>query len=256
MPFSLEVRVCMQTGIGDSQLVLLLTCSVMTLGSRLERGFVRYTTYFFVLVSYLCAIPEKKTFLLGSKLLKKICRSIFSASKILKEHFEDGVQMWFVSEDEFSPPCRCQMQRRSWAQPHKDCSTSCWLTHAKKSIDFIFRGCKQTFVPWSSCRDAGSINSLLYVISPCTGDLFLCLQVLQEEGMESAVAECCTTGLFECCYFLKLLKEPSFKTCWRNRTKENIKPDITIEMLSSPNNLLRIVFSVFFKVWYVCRVHL
>lgn len=62
VPFSLEVHVCMQTGIDDGELVLLLTCGEMTLGSRLERGMLGYITYFSFLVSYLCAIPKRKHF--------------------------------------------------------------------------------------------------------------------------------------------------------------------------------------------------
>lgn len=45
----------------------------------------------------------------------------------------------------------------------------------------------QTFVPWSSSRDAGSMSSLLYIISSCTRDLLSSLEVLQEQGMKSAV---------------------------------------------------------------------
>lgn len=118
----------------------------------------------------------------------------------------------------------------------------------RKALIFIFRGCVQTFVPLSSCRDAGSLNSLFCIIFSCTGDPFSCLEVLQDEGMESAVAERCTVGLFGCCCcFLKLLKELYFKTCWRNRAKENIKANTTIEMLSSTNNLLRIIFFYFLQ---------
>lgn len=102
--------------------------------------------------------------------------------------------------------CRCPNADAPELSQHKDCSMSRWLTHAKKSIDVIFRGSIQAFIPWGSCRDAGSMNSLLYIISPCTGDVFLCLEVLQEQGMESAAAEDCATGLFECFCFVKVLK--------------------------------------------------
>lgn len=117
----------------------------------------------------------------------------------------------------------------------------------RKALIFICRGCVLTFVPLSSCWDAESLNSP-FCISSCVGDPFSCLGVLQEEGVESAVAESCTVGLFGCCYcFLKLLKELSFKTCWRNRAKENMKVNTAIEILSSANNLLRIIFFCFLQ---------
>lgn len=125
---------------------------------------------------------------------------------------------------------------------HQDCSTARWLACAKKSIDFYLLRLCTYICSLEHCRDAGNVNFLFCMISSCPGDPFSCLEVLQEKGTESAVAESCAVGLFGCCCFLKLRKEPSSKTCWGNRAKENIKANTTVEMLPSPNNLLRIIF--------------
>lgn len=106
VPFSLEVHVCMQTGVDDTSLRSCwhVVLSVWTLGSRLARGLLGHKTYILFLVSYLCSIPKRKTFFfLVIKALKTFCKSIFSVSKFPKERFEAETQMRFVREDEFSP---------------------------------------------------------------------------------------------------------------------------------------------------------
>lgn len=107
--FPLEEHICVEIGIDETQLVW----GEMALGSRLERGVVELHNLSFGF-SILFVYSEEKRFLLGSK---HFCRSVFSASRMPKECFEDGIQMQFVAEDEFSLLCRRQMQRHSWAQP-------------------------------------------------------------------------------------------------------------------------------------------
>lgn len=117
VPFSLEIHVCMQTGIDESQLVLLLTCGEVTLGSTLDRGSWGYKTYFLVLASDLCAIPKEKTFLWGSKLSRLFAKVFLahprSPRNILRVRYRCGL----LAKVNSPLLCRCQMQRHSWAEP-------------------------------------------------------------------------------------------------------------------------------------------
>lgn len=117
VPFSSEIHVCMQTGIDDSQLVLLLTCGEVTLGSTLDRGSWGYKTYFLILASDLCVIPKEKTFLLGSKLSRLFAKVFLARPRSPRNILRVEIQMRFVSEGEFSPSMQMPSAKTflSWA---------------------------------------------------------------------------------------------------------------------------------------------
>lgn len=163
--FPWQVHICMETGTDETQLV----CGEMALGSRMERGLLSCVTYLLILVSYLCAMKRRHFFWHQSfkNLQQKCFECIQDSQGIFWGWHTDTVCCWrwifpcvqmpnaktFLS----SASIKIVPRHAGWAVP-------------RKALIFIFRGCVQTFVPLSSCRDAESLNSLFCIISSCTGD--------------------------------------------------------------------------------------
>lgn len=80
--------------------------------------------------------------------------------------FEDVIQMQLLVKMNLPFCLDAKYKDIPELRQRKDYSTSHRLTHAKKGIDFTFqRLCTDLFFCLSNCRDSGSMDSLLCIIS-------------------------------------------------------------------------------------------
>lgn len=117
--------------------------------------------------------------------------------------FEDVIQMQLLVKMNLPFCLDAKYKDIPELRQRKDYSTSHCLTHAKKGIDFTFqRLCTDLFSAWAIVGIQGAWI-LSFGLSP-SRDLFSCLEVLQEKGLQSALAKSFSAGSFKCFCFPKV----------------------------------------------------